>query len=692
MNFVLTSSNSVDARRIIEGPERRVVPLVVLSDESELGAATKRALARTVEQDVAPAVLTGQADAPGPTLAQIAAVGFRQRMAPLRLWENQPVWCVWFAEALHSGLETVLQRIITLRLPAGYRAEHIVVLRADSVEECRPAAQSLAEVVSAMFWISEKGIASRPLELLTQAAVVLIYSAWRDHCASSSQEAARSLLLSPNHRAYVLGASCNEPDWEYHKWDWSRKVAEAVLQEWQKPHTSSPPVVMESAKDSLELLLKPGTGWNQATSIYQPFEQTESGLPQILVGAEVVEIQPVAEDHPAPRRLEGYSARRKLAALLAAVKSLHLFLNFSALANIRRLAESRENKMESAWLKGAGSILRQPAPAHAFLSGLRNRLVTILKWANEREAARVVTDSGDLCFPSHEQQATRKILDVPSTGGVLLRLLLIGCGLGWLVVGPIWASPMSNWQREVVNGAAMLSIGSFVVIALATAGHWFYFHFRALRAVEQLREHVMGSFAFGVASIAAGCLNRVASRMTQTAQKWVEDFEAMTELLRETTLSVELPEPCNRNPFFPGGSLDSILSVRLRALTEQVHMACLERWSSQAEFVFDPVAWRRNLLANASATAGEALGTLTFADCIAARKPSSQELQHLSSDLCREARMPSLDIEPPSNPSPVLLVGDGSLFKGLEGIVAIEVRNVPLQRILAVAVIPISNL
>ena len=73
--------------------------------------------------------------------------------------------------------------IASLRVPGAGGAEHFVFLHVqDAARPNRSRVGKLAEVASAVLLGSDQGAVQRPLSLLAEGAVALLYSGWRDYC------------------------------------------------------------------------------------------------------------------------------------------------------------------------------------------------------------------------------------------------------------------------------------------------------------------------------------------------------------------------------------------------------------------------------------------------------------------------------------------------------------------------------
>ena len=315
-------------------------------------------------------------------------------------------------------------------------------------------------------------------------------------------------------------------------------------------------------------------------------------------------------------------------------------------------------------------------------------MLTLHEWATDRERATVIGDDAAPSFKQQEKEVLRRISDVPNGAGLALRLMLIGCGLLWLILAPIWASAGAGWQRDGLYTASLISGVFFLLISVAGIGHWLYFRWRALRAVERTRHSVHSSFESQLSGILAGVLNRAGKRIATQANDWLLGFASLAEKLGDGRKIGQTAEPKNGNHFFPKDCLASILQDQMQSLVKATHQLFVGQWAKQSDTFFAPEKWRATLIEAARQVSKEAIDRLTHMECLKARKPSAQELSFLLADLCHEARMPSLEIVPPSNPPPALLVGHGDEFPFPQKMSDVQVREVPTSKLLAVSVIP----
>jgi len=367
---------SVDSHRFLQARQRQAVPLVVFHDDSGFGREAARVLASMAEPERSAAVLSGKILAPDDTIAQVTSIGFQQRMSPLRLWANQPLWCAWFADEREVSLADLTRTIASLRIPGVGGATHFVFLYTKKAAPLNIAPTgALMKVVSAVFLASDQGTAHRPLPLLAEGAVSLLYSGWKEHCVSGNHSWDEALLLTRNERVYVLGVSTNEPDWHFHAFCWQEALEAAVLNEWTKP-CSGPRIgdTLEPAKTSLDRLLRYGEGWRIDEVIVRSVRTHQIPWSAIRVGKEVLEPTCQVKDDNHSREIVNGSARHKLAAWLGHVKSMDVFLRFVALVNFRRLITSRSAQIDTDWLSNAHAFLRLRQPVNGFLGKLRIRM------------------------------------------------------------------------------------------------------------------------------------------------------------------------------------------------------------------------------------------------------------------------------------------------------------------------------
>ena len=460
------------------------------------------------------------------------------------------------------------------------------------------------------------------------------------------------------------------------------------MHEWSNPHSTSSADHLETAKKSLDRLLKFGEGWRDGEIVVRLARSHQNPQAEIRVGKESLEATCQVKHEEVSHRLVHWSARRKLAAWLGQIKSMDLFLQFVALANFRRLINSRSVQMEGDWLSDAHTFLQESPPVSGFLGNLHQRMVAIYEWAQERERATVLSDDAAPPFKQQEKEVLKRISDVPNGVGLALRLMLVGCALLWLILAPIWASAGVDRQRDILNTASLISGVFFLLISAAGIGHWLFFRWRALCAVERIRHCVHASFQAQLSGILAGTLNRAGKRIATQANEWLVRFASLAEKLGNDRKIGHRAEPKNSNPFFPKDCLASILQDRLESLVQATHERFVGEWAKQPDCFFAPEQWRNMLIEASRQVSREAIDKLTHMECLKARKPSAQELSFLLADLCHEARMPSLEIVPPPNPPPVLLVGHGDELPLPQKMSDVQVRGVPTSKLLAVSVMP----
>jgi len=683
VNFEPMDNALVDPHRFLQAGHRQAVPLVVFHDDSGFGRAAARMLAAITEPEMAAAVLSGESLNPDATIAQVTSVGFQQRMSPLRLWTHQPLWCAWFADERATSLADLARTIASLRIPGVGGANHFVFLH---TQDAVTPDHALAKVASAVFLSSDQGTVHRSLPLLAEGAVSLLYSGWKEHCLAANHSLIEALLLTPNQRVYALGVSTSEPDWDFHAFYWKQALESAVLHEWRKPCSIS--LIgdsLESAKKSLDRLLRFGEGWRDGEVVVRPARSHQDPQTVIHVGKESLEVTCQVKDDGDSHEIVHGSARHKLAVWLGQSKSLDLFLRFVALANFRRLINSRSAQLEADWTSDAWAFLRTRQPVRGYLGNLHKRMLGLLEWAKERERATVIGDDTTPSFKQQEKEVLKRISAVPNGVGLALRLMLVGWGLTWLILSPVWASAGAGWQHDILNAASLISGAFFLIISTAGIGHWLYFRWRALRAVEQARHIVLAGFQAQLCGILAGAFNRAGKRIAAQANEWLVGFTGIAEKLGNEGETGHAAEPKNDNPFFPKGCLVSILDNQIESLVQATHERFVSQWAEQPESFFAQEKWRKMLAEVARQVSREALDKLTYTECLKARNPSAQELSFLVADLCHEARMPSLEIGPLPNPPPALLVG---LEDAPDRLPDVQVRELTTPKLLAVSVIP----
>jgi hypothetical protein len=682
---------SANLDNLLQRPAQFVVPFVALFDDSTFGNEVRRALNETAEAEFMPAVLQGDSASPEGVLGDLLAVGFQQRLAPLRMWPEQPAWCAWFLGKTGISPDDVGRAIecCASTYPSG--VEHVVVVCLEDPKAWRDWTNfKKPSLAVELLLVCDNGAAKRPIPLLATASAAHVYAAWVNHCKTGSGDSHKHLLVTPDHTTHTLGMSVCVPDVAYHAERWSRFILSALLREWNANATcleSATP--FEPALSSLKFLVPNATGQSTPDYTVAPADSSWE-TPRISVGDESFSVSGefTALSCRRPERRQG--SRAQLLSWLSAIKGLASFLGFSTVPNLKQLLDHNAPTQGSRWLQAAKDFLGQPANVSGFLATLRSRLEQTATWAAQRLNSSLEDSNPSGDFRHCECAALAKISGIPSPAGLLLRLILIGLALGSMAMFPLWPpASVHTWQTELAHRIAWGSAASFVLMSLFAAGCWYYSAWRALQAVVQARTAVIQKHLSTVAGLIVGAVAENGRRLSEDVAKWGKAFDELRRTLEDDTRNpAEIKVP-NKNSFFPDATLDTLCLKRLPVIVAQAHKSFLADFDASTLTTFQVEQWRQALAKTVHKVAHAEVNQLTFAEWMTELNPTSEQKKHLTEDLVREARLPSLNMRQPANPPPVLFVGAHDLATHNRGLGHITSFDSGQHSLVAVAVIPI---
>lgn len=680
-------TNLADGAAYISGPEQLVTPLVLLFDGSAFSRELEGAWASLIEPGFDPAIRRGKMDDAGALVGEITQIGFAQRLTPLQLRLEQPSWCVWVWGCDDLKPETVSLRLATYKPNPAARVEHIIVARLkDARTWIEWAKVGVLETVRAIFLLSENSPATRPLSVLAEAAAVHLYSSWKRYCQAQNGELGNALLLSPNYRLHCLGATCSAPDRDYHAARWAQHVEAHLLSAWQEQVGGASTGPIDSRLESLRALVRMETG--AATTSYEIIASADVRKVRMQVASEkFVLLGAFAEKQCAPRR--NYSSRDALMNWLASIRNFNQMLGFAALPNLNRIISSESPKLLKRWLGKIESFVTAEYRSRGFLKACRERLDASAEWCRQNSVAIVAGADARKSFAMNEGDCLKKIAALPDPIGVVLRLALPGICLTWLVLTPgLWMRPTFAWQAEFAHNGLLIATVGMGLLTAAAIGHTIFLHLRAVRAVERTRGDVIMEHFWAASSSVINYFSQNAEKVRMTVADWGKRFDALRDDIAKWSVSSD-DLPANNNLFFPGESLDPLLNERLPAMVEEVHRRFQNSLSTAAFLGFDPAAFRVSIKEHARSVSKETVQKLTFEECLKARNASAEEKSHLLRDLVSEARMPTLDMPRPANPSRVTVTADTSWEEYASGSPRPDFARLPLQNLIAIGIIPV---
>jgi hypothetical protein len=622
-------------------------------------------------------------------VAQIAALGFAQRLAPLRLRSQQPSWCVWFFGVDDLIPDKVQKRLEHYGANPAAPVEHIVVARLKDAQNWKgwePVAALSS--VRAIFLLSENGPAKRPLTILADAAMVHVYCGWKRYCIVQDGEIGNALLHVQNYRLHALGASFAVPDWEYHTARWAQQIEAELISAWQVEFGSASAGTIESRLESLRSLLPTETG--ASSHSYEIVGAT--GAERILIqvaNEKFIVLGHFAENQCKTRRT--YSSQDELMNWLNAIRTFHQLLGFAALPNLNRVLTAKSLELLARWREKLQSYLTSEHPPRGFLKACRERLNHAGTWCRENKDAMVVEEDGRNSFAANEMDSLKKIAAIPNLLGVFLRLALPGLCLTWLLLTPrFWIGKTDSLQEQAAHNVLLTAIAGMGLLTATAFGYLLYFHWRAVRAVERTRSDVIGQHFNAVSTLIVGQFSQDGEKLAKQVVEWGRSFDSLCKKVQEWRPSVGSLPP-NGNLFFSGECMDSLIRQRLPVMVEEAHRR-FQSGLPRSEFLeFDFSRWQALMKENARAISQQAAEKLSFDECLKARNPTPEEKARLLEDLVCEARTPSLDMPHSANPSPVAVTADttwGDCASGLPRPVFCDVR---LQKMLAVGIIPVAT-
>jgi hypothetical protein len=635
----------------------------------------------------------GDASAPQAVLGELLAVGFQQRLAPLRIWAEQPAWCAWFVGKEGASQDDVCHAVEYCSIGCPVGVEHILVVRVDKADSGqRWLKLKLPNSIVGVLLLCENGAAKRPLPLLANASVAHLYAAWVRHCQNGTGNAHEHLLISADHLVHTVGVSCCAPDLAYHAKRWAGRIRAALMRDWMVDVPEAPSLALfEPALASLRSLLPEQTGQGAPDYLVSSINSSGDGF-HICVADERFAISGEFTALSCRRPERSNSSRSQLLAWLSSIKGVSSFLQFAVLANLKKILSQNSAAQGRRWMQASRDYLSQPADAKGFLNRLRQRLEQTANWARERMNASLVDNDHQGDFRQSECAALASISAIPNPGGLLLRLALLGVALGTIAAAPMWVSTgPQQWQTEVAHKAAFGAVGFFLLISLVAPAVWYCSAARAFAVVARARMNVIQGHLCSVAGLLTGALAENGQRLGETVATWGKAFDTLRQELEGDLRAPPASKALNKNAFFRDDALDALCLRRMNELVGAAHCAFLARIGGSAQVTFQTHEWRDALTEAARTVADTEIRKLTFAEWMAELNPSSEQRKCLAEDLVREARLPTVTVRPAANPPPVLLVADSEWAKSSEGLGQVICFDAKARTVMSLSVMPIHQ-
>lgn len=629
-------NNSSEIDAVLQSRPQRVVPAVFLFDESLFAASAEENLRRVRHPDFEKVVLCGPASK-GPQVAgQFFTSGFHQSISPLTVMDNVPGWCVWFLDSEKTQLDAFSSQLRALDGERPGRFHHLLFLKTDKPDQVKTWVTGASERLHLPFLLCPHGAMDRSDEELARAAVACVYAGWKKYWEVGDANLAAALSLPYDSRVLTLGMSASELDVVYHAHRWSEKVLEALrVQMLSKTHKPERPG-FKGIKELFGFLLP---DWYIATP--------EVGSPRsvaVKMGDDSTTLH--YRDRKPRQPNVNLSHRRHFQQLLVRLKDKFCFLAFIALANARRFVRKKAGGLNEEIWPPIREILQLPEKADSLMNVLAGRVKHCADYADEMRETQVAGEPPAGSFQQDYKTAWARISAIPNLLGAFLRLALITIGLSGLILAPFWWGGVRHpLADDLLHNVA---IGSAVLLAVCFIGvfiHYYYawrvadHHFDLTETNIELR-HLRE-----ICGLAIEEIQKEGNSLKKRMDDLREDLDSLADGIKKASVKPAIVKRSPTGAWLSDNCVDVLMQPRTPELAHKVYERVAEELTTtknKAGLVdFTPAVWRALMAKHAVLVCAEALGLLTFDQCVAAMGPSPNQKETLIHNLAHESSQPA---------------------------------------------------
>lgn len=631
---MLADSNQVDA--LLRSRPHKVVPAAFFFDESSFAKHAQKCFQRVCDADLAKVIRCGSASDAAKVIEGFSVPGFSQSVAPLRLMDNVPGWCVWFLSSETTEAEVFWNALQALQAVSTRQFHYLLFLSIDQPRRAKSWVVNNLRGHYIPFLLSTGGAMRRTEHDLARAAATYAYAGWRRYWESGDPNLRAALMLSTDSRVWTLGMAASELDTEYH----AQRVADDVLKELRSKLLArichaDPPAILNGIKDYLAFLLP---DWYLATD--------HGGSPRsirVQMGDEFARLTYLERKRMAWDGTLWH--RRHFQRLLLRLKDKFCFLTFIALPNAKRFVQKKAQRlMDFAW-PSLRDYLQPPKQPDSFLQVLAQRLGHSADYALAMGNTRIAEDAPSGSFKQDYKSAWTRISAIPNLLGAFLRLLLISIGLAGLLLAPLWwggiRDPLAD---DILRYVATGSAGLLVVCILGVFGHYAYACWVADHHLELAETNLELHHLRDIGGLAIQKIREVGTALQKRFENCRDALVVLENALQSATVT---PQRITKSPsasWLTDEGIDILLQPRLAELAQEAYERVANDLNSYKDtdglVSLDPVLWQNLLVKHCVGASRDAFDKLTFDEC-AAVNPSTADRQGLIGNLVSEASVPA---------------------------------------------------
>ncbi len=658
-----------------------MLPLICIGDESCFFQQAQQELQRIIEPALSKVVLIGDLKEVCDKADALFESDFYNKIAPLRIWEGQPIWCAWFI-----GSEKEYKSYLEARgrLQAHpYRAyRHFVFMKVSawpntSVEQQVQASNS----EQLIFVLSEKGALTRTENMLAQAAAAYLYGGWMRFCKDGTGDLRDALSLHGREMVFTLGMAKYSPDYEYFRPMWTERLINAVKLEWLQKSASGDQVPFPTREALLKDLLP--------TDTYQIKQTLKPVAPAISF--------PKFEETYGFKYLEnlqtpGFSAKNSFWAWpkrIALLRKLDEFLRLIILRTIQTIIVVRVKRFADDFEEQFKKFLYVKQDSFGLFSDLRSRIRLSQEYLEETRAAEILEPVGVCSVEENIAVVKRKVLAIPSIVSALLRLLLVSVGLVWMLFGSfIWGKGVNPFNDVLMRGVAILSASALAVFFVAVIARWYLKRQGAFKAESLARADIIQTHLVDIGRSIVCELKSGTSKLLMQVVDAGNKLDDLVDFFKKDSPKVELAKRVNDSPRFNDQAFQHLFRQKEKDLVLKVHSLIKEELEKIGWPNFSKERWCDVLSAEATRCICEALESLTYMQCVRAADLSMSDQARIVHDLINQARKPALPVSE-EFASKVWLLAEPDCEKHLSSNDMAEVRIARIGDLIAVSPIPV---
>ena len=672
----MTSVNQL-IRDALDFKPDRVLPLLCLGDETAFSAQVQENLRQLSKRDVRDVVVCHSYQA-APELAEgFYEADFIRKIAPLELWEGQPVWCLWIIGSESSYQEYLKYRAEIESNPLRSYKHFVFVKLADVKPFAKRITDEYTHQEHFIFLLSETGALNREEKQLAGAVAVYAFSGWMRYCEQGTGRLREALDLSGNEMLFTLGVGEDSPDYEYYEELWTQQLISDLVKIWQEEAVPAHMPPFESRKEILTDILPDKT--------YRTDPVNKHIGPAISFPRQNETFKLIyKEDLHTP----GFSAKTvfwKWGKRIALLRKLVEFLRFIVVPSVQVFIASRIHRFGEGFQKRFHDFFSIKGEPAGLFADLKSRIHQAQDYLKETSNGESLKPDGMRSIEANIRNIKQKVMATPSIKGALLRLLLVGVGLTWLFIGSwIWGTGINPLNDGPMMWVAILAGISLIIMTVLVFSQWYIFS-RGSQIAEQIaRKDIIDSHLVAIAELIVRRISERCSLFISNLTKLEQDCMDLQDYLADGNAKTIITRQ-NTTPGFDRG-FEFIYQQVGSDLVAEVHRLIKTEMESGKWPDLTKKYWKYVIQSCAGQCTEKILSKLPYDKCAEAAQFSDNQKEDIVDIVVRQAIQPAYPMkEDLSSPVWLFVPPDWGRFMNERG----PVISLGLGTLLAVSPIPV---